>query len=197
VSKRRYFDKSVSHWDNLYDREVLSSIKDLVQRFKIKKGASVLDLGSGTGVLLPFLLKSAGNKGEVFAIDFSLKMLLKAKSKKGNEKAKFINADAEKLPFKKDLFDSVICFGSFAHFPDKRKALKEISRVLKNGSEIFIAHLLSSEEVKIHHQHAGDEVEKDVLPKEKTMKSWMTYSGFKGIEIIDRPSLYLASGSKR
>jgi hypothetical protein len=68
---------------------------------------------------------------------------------------------------------------------------------LRKEGKLFIAHLLSSEEVKIHHGQAGDEVAKDVLPKEKTLKRWMTKVGFKKIKIIDQPSLYLACGAKR
>jgi len=197
MSKRSYFDKLAPDWDKIYHQDSLLLVEDLIKRFKIKKGSMVLDVGSGTGVLLPYLLKNVGEKGEVFALDFSLAMLKKAKSKKGNKKVNFINADVEVLPFTKDLFDYIICFACFPHILHKGKVLLEMSRVLKRGGKLFVAHLLSSEEVKNHHRQFGDEVAKDILPQEKTMKSWMAKSGLKGIKIIDKPSLYLASGTKR
>jgi ubiquinone/menaquinone biosynthesis C-methylase UbiE len=197
MSKRRYFDKLATGWDKIYHRDNLLAIEALIKRFKIKKGSMVLDVGSGTGVLLPCLLKNVGSKGEVLALDFSLTMIKKARSKDENKKVNFTNADAEAIPIKKDLFDYVICFACFPHIFDKRKALIEMSRVLKKGGKLFIAHLLSSEEIKIHHRQFAGEVSKDTLPQEKTMQRWMIKAGLKGIRIIDKPSLYLAAGVKR
>ena len=197
MSKRRYFDKLATGWDKIYHQDSLLSIKELIERFEIKKGSMVLDVGSGTGILLPYLLKKVGGKGEVLALDLSLTMIKKARSKDENKKVNFINADAEAIPFKKDLFDYVICFACFPHIFDKRKALIEMSRVLKKGGRLCVAHLLSSEEVKIHHRQFAGEVSKDTLPQEKTMQRWMIKADLKEIRIIDKPSLYLAAGVKR
>jgi len=197
MSKKKYFDKHASFWDDLYYSNIPSELEKLVLEFKIKERNWVLDVGSGTGVLLPYLLEHVGPKGRVFELDFSLKMLKEAKTKglKGN--IYYINSDVSRIPLKENLFDKVVCFGAFAHFPLKRQGLSEMARVLKKGKQIFIAHLLSSEEIKMHHKGAGEEVEFDVLPEENRMIKMMKSAGIKNIKIIDRPSLYLASGIKK
>src|SRR4030066_322993 len=62
---------------------------------------------------------------------------------------------------------------------------------------LFIAHLLGSKELQEHHRSSGDiEVMRDILPAEKVLKRMLKREGFKKILIIDKPSLYIACGSK-
>lgn len=197
MSKKSFFDNLASSWDELYYSNVSPPVQDLVSRFKIKEGSWVLDVGSGTGILLPYLLKYVGSFGKIIELDLSFQMLKKAQAKNSNENINFINSDVGQIPLKENLFDYVVCFGAFAHFSDKKKALIEMVKVLKKRKNIFIAHLLSSEEIKMYHKKADKEVAFDVLPKENKMIKMMEQSGIINIKIIDRPSLYLASGIKK
>lgn len=196
MSKEEYFDQYARKWDELYPQEGSKQLEDLVREFQIKKGYWILDVGTGTGILLPHLTKLIGADGRVFALDFSSEMLFKAKSKFPSERIDFVNSDVGKIPLGDEIFDRVICFASFPHFEDKPEALQEMSRVLKKKGKIFIAHLLSSQEIAEHHHEAGGEVRNDTLPSSRVMKNMMIKAKFKGIKIIDRPSLYLAQGEK-
>jgi len=197
MSKREYFDRYAHGWDRLYHLETKDKLEKLIKSFKLKKGSQVLDLGCGTGILFPHILKAIGRKGRVFGVDLSEQMLLEARRKHRDENIFLICAPAENLPFLPESLDYVIAFASFPHFEKKAKAIKEISRVLKKGGRFFIAHLLGRKELQEHHCSSGDiEVMDDVLPAEKVLKKMLKREGFKKIVIIDKPSLYIACGSK-
>ncbi len=197
MSKKEYFDRYAHRWDQFNDSETKDKLGKLINSFRLKKGSQVLDLGCGTGILFPSILRAIGKKGRLFGVDFSPKMLLEAKRKFQNVNIVLVCAPAENLPFLPESFDYVIAFASFPHFQNQAKAIEETSRVLKKGGKLFITHLLSREELKEHHRQSGDEeVRNDVLPAEKILRCMLKKKGFKKTVILDKPSLYLACGSK-
>jgi ubiquinone/menaquinone biosynthesis C-methylase UbiE len=196
MSKREFFDKHAVSWDRQHNQEVASQIEGLVQRFDLKEGKTVLDVGCGTGVLLPHLLKKVKEKGSLFALDFSWNMILKAKKSKAKTGTYFINGSVEALPIKDQTIDYVTCLDTFAHITDQKKAIGEMSRALKKGGQLFIAHTLGKKELAEYHRQAGAEVEHDTLPEDDKIREMMKNAGLKEIQIIDQPDLYLASGKK-
>ncbi len=71
MSAKEYFDKAASTWDEKFLTPSLSSfLENLVPQFGIEAGQSVLDVGTGTGVLIPYLIKAVGPSGSVTAIDY-------------------------------------------------------------------------------------------------------------------------------
>jgi ubiquinone/menaquinone biosynthesis C-methylase UbiE len=197
MSKKEYFDRYAHEWDQFYDTETKDKLEKLINSFRLKKGSKVLDLGCGTGILFPSILRAVGKKGRLFGVDFSPKMLLEARRKFQDANIVLVCAPAENLPFLPESFDYVIAFASFPHFQSKVKAIGEIGRVMKKGGILFIAHLLSRKELKEHHRQSGDEeVRNDVLPAEKILRCMLKKKGFKKITIVDEPSLYLVCGLK-
>jgi 2-polyprenyl-3-methyl-5-hydroxy-6-metoxy-1,4-benzoquinol methylase len=93
-------------------------------------------------------------------------------------------------------FDAVICFGVFPHVDHKEKALQNIYSILKPSGNIVIAHALSSEELKHHHNSASSHVANDVLPKEAKMIQLLEQTGFVEIRIKDEPRCYLCVAHK-
>ena len=196
MSKKEFFNHHARKWDELYYQNEPAELKELIKRFQIRKGDWILDVGTGTGILLPYLSRLTGEEGKLFALDYSSEMLSVAESKLPHKGIEFINSNVENMPFDDEIFDRVICFACFPHFGNKLKSLKEMSRVLKKGGKLFIAHLLSSQEIKEHHSGAGEEIKDDVLPEKSAMIKMMTELKFKNIQIVDQPSLYLAQGEK-
>jgi SAM-dependent methyltransferase len=98
---------------------------------RCRKGARVLDLCCGTG-LLSLIAHPAG--AEISVADISQKNVELAclTAKKMGIAISGKTADAESLPFADGFFDLVTCAGSLSYF-DHGKGLKEISRVLAVG----------------------------------------------------------------
>lgn len=196
-NRKDFFDSHASSWDkNLGYDEKTSQLKTIVEWFGLAQGDSVLDVGTGTGILLPFVREAIGPKGRLAAIDFSFKMLEQAKIRQPSGDELLINASVESIPFPSDRFDRVTCFSAFPHFPNKVKALYEMVRVLKSEGILFIVHLHSVEEINQLHQSTGGPVAGDSLPHPERLRSLLKESGLYEVSIINEPGKFLARGRK-
>jgi len=194
---RDYFDRHASSWDEkLKYGDKISELSAVVNWFKLTEGHSVLDIGTGTGILLPLIKEAIRMEGKLIAIDFSLKMLERAKLRQCLGEKDLINANVEFLPFQSNLFDRIICFSAFPHFDNKIRALFEMVRVLKNGGVLFITHLKSVEELNQFHQQLGGPIAHDFLPHPEQLSELMKNVGLFEISIINQPGKFLAQGSK-
>lgn len=106
----------------------------------------VLEVGVGTGKNIQYYPDHV----EVTAIDFSEKMLERAKEKaeKLGKKVDLRLMDAQELEFPDETFDTVITTCVFCSVPDAVKGLKEIRRVCKkDGQIIMLEHVRSKNPV--------------------------------------------------
>jgi len=81
TQRQEYFDQLASSWDKEVTSERLECLGNIIKELGIKLGDWVLDIGSGTGILLPLLIEAVGGKGKIIALDFSQNMLKQAKAK--------------------------------------------------------------------------------------------------------------------
>lgn len=109
---------------------------------EIREGESVLDVGCGSGLDTMIAATMTGPAGRVVGIDMSYEMLERAKQNLSLTHLKnvsFQESSAEDLPFPDKDFDVVISSGVFNLIPDKRKALREVFRVMKPGGRLMMA----------------------------------------------------------
>ena len=91
----------------------------------------VLEAGCGTGLILQRIAKIAS---EAYGVDLSEKMLKRAKDKGLN----VIQGSITELPFEDNYFDVVCSFKVLSHVEDVKKAISEMSRVLKPGGVLVL-----------------------------------------------------------
>ena len=137
ISRRRYYDIFSYFYDafiRLHSRREAGYNRSFLVDMVKDKGGFFLDLCSGTGEVA---LRLAREGKKVVALDFSKGMLKKAMEKgKDLEGVFFVVGDAMNLPFKDNIFDGCTCSYAFYELKGiegKRRALAEVSRVLKNG----------------------------------------------------------------
>lgn len=109
------------------------------------EGEKVLEVGVGTGKNLIYYSDTL----DVTGIDFSKKMLEKAREKIEDKKnIELIEMDAQNMKFDDNTFDTVITSCVFCSVPNPVEGLKEIRRVCKdNGKIIMLEHMRSSNRV--------------------------------------------------
>jgi len=156
----------------------------------IAPGAAVLDVGCGTGVLLPLLHENMNGDGHVVALDLSGEMLKRALSKE--QPAVYVQGDARSLPLPEGIFDWVLCNAVFPHFADKSRALAELRRVLRAGGHLVICHTASRQAINEFHRSVGGVVAHDTIPDEREMLRLLQEVGLVEARVWDEPDRYLA-----
>jgi arsenite methyltransferase len=109
---------------------------------KIKKGDTVVDLGSGAGNDCFVARAETGENGKVIGIDFSDEMLAKARTnaaKLGFSNIEFVKGDIEELPLESNIANVVVSNCVLNLVPDKQKAFNQIFRILKPQGHFSIS----------------------------------------------------------
>lgn len=112
----------------------------LMDQYRFPKGGKVLELGCGTGSIWQGKEKQLGDLASLMLTDLSEGMVKEAKQNLDfGDKAEFLTANIENLPFASKSFDVVIANMMLYHVRDKEKALSEVRRVMKDGASFYCA----------------------------------------------------------
>lgn len=109
---------------------------------QIKKGDTVVDLGSGAGNDCFIARELTGPTGRIIGIDMTPEMIEKAilnADKLGFSNVQFRRGEIEKIPMAANQADIVVSNCVFNLVPDKRKAFEETYRILKPGGHFSIS----------------------------------------------------------
>jgi ubiquinone/menaquinone biosynthesis C-methylase UbiE len=118
----------------------------------IKKGDTVVDLGSGAGNDVFVARAIVGDEGKVIGLDMTEEMVDKAnlnKTKLGYKNVEFHLGDIEDMPFENNLADVVVSNCVLNLVPDKQKAFSEIYRVLKLGAHFCVSDIVIKGELPV------------------------------------------------
>lgn len=133
--KKRY-DRAAKIYDIMEAPMEMMSLKkwrlDVMKELKGK----VLEVGVGTGKNIEYYPEGI----DITAVDFSEKMLNKAKVKAELHKKRvdFHIMDVENMEFQDNTFDTIFTTCVFCSVPDPVKGLKEMKRVCKSGGKIIM-----------------------------------------------------------
>lgn len=195
---RKFFDFFASKWDEGESSDYINQLKKFFINLNVNVSGNILDIGCGTGILVPFLLKKSCRDSHLFELDLSKEMLRENKKKCGDKSSLIhhIHADTHHLPFKQHQFNFVVCFAVLPHLSDQLGALKEWQRVLAVGGYLLILHLMSSKVLNAYHAKANTVVAQDYLLPVKQERKIIEKVGINIIKAIERDNLYLILGQK-
>lgn len=186
---REFFNNFAPRWDiePVADIEIINIILDNAD---IKENTDILDVGCGTGVLFPYYLER--NVRSITAVDLSPEMVKIAKNK--FPQAEIICDDAESVSFDRQ-FDAIMIYNAFPHFPNPDALIENLSKALKSGGKISIAHGMSKKELDEIHMKSAGKVS-NILPECEELAKLL--SPYFNVEImISNDKMYQVTGIKK
>ncbi|HEX6900974.1 MAG TPA: class I SAM-dependent methyltransferase [Thermoanaerobaculia bacterium] len=117
-------------------------------RAGLAEGMSLLDTGSGTGVIAALGQQIVGHRGLVVALDPSLGMMSHAAGRGVKRRVRGI---AEALPFPDERFDRLTMGYALRHVADLRATFQEYRRVLKPGGKVLLLEITRPSSRLQHH----------------------------------------------
>ncbi|TXG38475.1 arsenite methyltransferase [Seonamhaeicola maritimus] len=112
---------------------------------QIKKGDTVIDLGSGAGNDCFVARHETGTEGKVIGVDFTPIMIEKARTnaeKLGYNNVEFREGDIDNMPVNENVADVIVSNCVLNLVPNKQKVIGEIFRVLKPGGHFSISDIV-------------------------------------------------------
>jgi ubiquinone/menaquinone biosynthesis C-methylase UbiE len=163
---------------------------------QIKKGDTVIDLGSGAGNDCFIARAEAGETGKIIGIDFTPEMIEKARNnvrKRGYTNVEFIQGDIEDMPVNSNLADVIVSNCVLNLVPNKKAVFKEIYRVLKPNGHFSISDIVLTGNLPEKIQSAVEMYSGCVsgaIQKETYLK-YIKEEGFKNITIQKEKSIII------
>ncbi|MDI6600805.1 MAG: class I SAM-dependent methyltransferase [Thermoanaerobacteraceae bacterium] len=195
MNNLKYFDNMAHKWDEIVKHDY-NKIDFVLDMLDMAEGDKVLDVGTGTGVLILPLLKRVGNRGHITAIDTSKEMLEVAKKKYNHPNVNFIEANIENFSAKAESYDYIFFYSVFPHIEDKVKAIENAHKLLKNNGSIIIFHSENRKAInKLHSQIPG--LSDHILPPPDEIMDILDKNHIECVNSIDNEDMFLVIGENR
>lgn len=176
---QEFFDRHACQWDDL--ARTLLPVPEYRQRLLelVPQGAAVLEIGTGTGGLLPEL---AARCSKVIGVDHSPAMLEEAQRRLvdgGVNGVELRLGEMSHLPLPDASVDCVVASMVLHHAADPAPVLAEIRRVLTPGGILLLADLARHERESAREQLADQWLGFEELE----LQSWLKLAGFTTVNI--------------
>lgn len=195
-SQKEFFNSVANSWDEMctHDMKKVEYILDLIE---IQAGSHILDVGTGTGVLIPSLSQRVTESGHIKAMDVAEKMIEVAQKKNNYHNVVFECKDVLENKGDEECYDHIICYSMFPHFQHKEEAVKRLSEKLKIGGKLTICHSQSREAINNLHKSVDDTVKEDNLPTIEIIKQYFLEAGLKVVTEVDNEEMFVIVGCKQ
>lgn len=161
---KEYFNQMAENWDVMIDHNE-NIIEEVVEDLPDFSQPSILDIGAGTGVMVPFLQDRYEDRALITELDFAEKMIEFSRKKHGlADNIEYIVGDIYDYPLPEKNYDLIICYSVFPHFSDKKGLLNRCQELLNDEGRLLIFHSQSRQVINNLHKEAGKEVRSDNLP---------------------------------
>ena len=191
IKQAEFFNSLAKSWDAQRARDD-KRLTAFAAMLRLQPEDCVLDAGSGTGVLLPYL---APYVKRIAAVDFAEQMLAVAQAKN----QQFTNIEyyaADILEFEPGyLFTKISCLNFYPHIKAKEVFLNKMAALLEPGGLLTIMHDISRDQV--NGVHAGcHNVAQDRLAAGQLEAERLRAAGFKINWCCDNDYYYYLQGEK-
>lgn len=133
------YDDVAEAFDRYSERTGFPITECLMEMTQVSRGKGVLDVACGSGIVTRRAAAIVGETGKAVGIDLSpgqIRVAMQKARAKGYHWTQFIVMDAMYLTFPENTFDVVLA--QFPHFPERRRCIREMVRVLVPDSRFAI-----------------------------------------------------------
>lgn len=157
----------------------------IVKRLPSTLYQNILEIGTGVGFTAELLAEKYPN-AHILATDFDDDSIETAKSRRHSPNIVFQQEDATRLSFTDNLFDTAFSILTLHHIHDYRQAISELTRVVKQGGDVYIMDIPSASFNFFHFR-------KSIVPGLFTKTELMTIGENFGLKMEDCGGKYLFS----
>lgn len=187
-----FFDALAPQWDANEVRSTPERIRSILSKLDIQPGMRILDLGTGTGVLVPYLSESVGPDGHITAIDLSEGMLTLARKKYGH----LGNVEFLKLDFEEEVipgvYDLVMMYCVYPHLHAPADTFEWLFKMnIRSGGRIVVA--FPSDEKFINDIHHERKSESDHLPTADRLADMIRLRGYDAKVLVYSTDEYIVA----
>lgn len=194
--KRDYFNQLAERWDGMpTPPDAPARVARFVDRAVRPGSRLILDVGCGTGVLLPALREAAG-VARIVETDIAERMLAENRRKRAAGLVEHVCAEALRMPFPEQQFDTVLCFGVLPHLGDPDAALARLWTNVKSGGVLAVGHLMGSGTLNTFHAALPAPVNQDRLPSAEAVACLLSGLGGAVLAAEDAPDWYFVAAER-
>jgi SAM-dependent methyltransferase len=181
-----YFGKIKHVFDPPLPAGVPQRLRRIVRSAEITASDSVLDIGTGTGILIPVI--EGHSPALVYANDLSKAMLESVKSR--HPSVVTVHGDVRDLALPDDSIDVAFINACYSNIIDKHKAFTNIGRMTRDGGRVIISHPMGRSFVGMLKPNVPFPL--DDFPPDPTQASDLfSPYGFRVSMFIDQEELYI------
>jgi SAM-dependent methyltransferase len=188
--QRELFDRIYRLFEPPLPEGVPERLERIVAAGEIAGGDKVLDVGSGTGILVPLI--RGYQPSRIYACDLSEAMLGQLA---GNYPyVKTILADVRELELADDSLDAVFVNACYPNIMDKAAAFSNIGRMTRSGGRLVISHPMGKAFIDVIRR--GTPFPLDDFPERADAETLMGGFDFRIESFLDEPELYILVAKK-
>lgn len=184
-----YFKRLAGVFTQPIPEEISQRLKEIVQTAELKSDARVLDVGTGTGVLIYHFLEQNVAASNIVGCDLCPAMLDKARAR--FPQITFWQGDFNEFPLDFGKFDALFVNGCFGNFYNQTAVIGKAQKLLATGGKLVISHPLGAKFVEGLHQIEPDIVP-HLLPDKSTLLQLCEAHNMSLKLFLSQPRLYLA-----
>ncbi len=188
----QFFDRHAPHWDSYHKPADFEVIERVFQRIGISDDDCVLDVGAGTGILVPFLRRHGCVK--FAAIDISERMVEEYLKK--YPIGDVVCGDYQRSGiFPNGQFTKTIIYNTFPHFSDPLSVFRNAYSNLQKDGLLVVFHSKTRHDLNLKHREVGGIVGNHMLIMDDEFRAGLEIAGFRNVIIEDKEHFF-ASATK-
>jgi SAM-dependent methyltransferase len=187
LATRRFFTPRAATWDDRFPGDG-PAFTAAVAALGPAAGATVVDVGCGTGRALPVLRAAVGSGGRVLGVDVTPAM-----AEVAARRGPVVVADARRLPLADGTADAVLAAGLVTHLPEPLDGLVELARITRSGGRLGLFHPIGRAALAARHGHPLDPAD---LRDPANLPAVLAGAGWSLDLLDDAPHRYLALATR-